>query len=102
MALRYSVPFNHKKHKEASDYDVKPLVLPSIGNDECDGDGDNDVKSSKFNEKDEEQASGETDVDGAASEFFYLATSCVVCVMCSACVHACMCFCLWGISPAPS
>ena len=69
MALRYSVPFNHKKHKEASDYDVKPLVLPSISNDECDGDDNNDVKSSEFNKKDEEQASGGTDVDGAESKF---------------------------------
>ena len=68
MALRYSVPFNHKKHKEASDYDVKPLVLPSISNDEGDGD-DDDVNSSEFNEKDEEQVSVGTDVvDGAASE----------------------------------
>ena len=63
LALQYSVPFNHKKHKEASDYDVKPLVLPTISNDE--DDGDDDMNSS---EKDEEQVSGGTDVDGAASE----------------------------------
>ena len=31
LDLHYSVPFNHKKHK--SDYDVMPMVLPSINTD---------------------------------------------------------------------
>jgi len=67
LDLHYSVPFNHKKHKEASDYDVKPLVLPTINTDECDGDEEKD----EDNEEDEEcqvTTSGSDSVDGLASD----------------------------------
>jgi len=80
LDLRYSVPFNHKKHKETSNYDVKPLVLPAINTDECDGDED---KSTEFNEEDEERegATGGSDsVDGVASKYYTYgrAQSCVL------------------------
>jgi len=42
LGLHYSVPFNYKKYKEASEYDVKPLVLPTINTDEYDGDDEED------------------------------------------------------------
>ena len=64
MDLRYSVPFNHKKHKEASAYDVKPLVLPTINADESDGDEENSY------DEDEgyEETTDEPVNDGIASE----------------------------------
>jgi len=85
LDLRYSVPFNHKKHKEASDYDVKPLVLPAINTDEC----DDEDKSTEFNEEDEERkgATGGSDsVDGVASKYRYT-FNCVFCLC------ACLCLC---------
>ena len=88
MDLRYSVPFNHKKHKEASAYDVKPLVLPTINTDECDGDEEN---STEFNEENEGAASGPDNVDGVASKCVCVFRVCV-CVRvfrARVCVRAC-------------